>query len=150
VESYCVTIPARELGPAILHKRAGSNYGKLDESSATQLLHRSLGAHARASPTVEWMLALPDGSVWEPAAESGVCARASGGMLAYAWVSVKEPGWVGDDLELVLHVCSAADAEHLAPWWRTLAMPRRYAALCTLESCAAKLRRASRTPLASQ
>lgn len=137
-QSFCAGLPAHSLGPSIAQKRSGSNYGKLNEEEAMRQLERSLRASTGSSPVLARLLALPSPDGWERTAS---CLRSApqDGLRMYAWVSVAEPKWVGDDLSLVVHVCSAADPGHQPAWWRSAAAPRRYAAICTLERCVGSL-----------
>lgn len=136
--SFCVGLPAHSLGPSIAQKRAGSNYGKLDEEAAMRELERSLRTRACLPSLHARVLALPSDGGWE---RTPSCLRSGsqGGLRTYAWVSVDEPRWVGDDLNLVVHVSSAVDAGQQPPWWRLLDAPRRYATICMLEGCVCDL-----------
>jgi hypothetical protein len=143
VQSYAVAIPARRLGPAIAKRKLGSNYGMLDAEAALGLLHDSLRTRTSARPSNALLLGFSDGCSWE---RFGACIATHDerGMLTFAWVSIKEPRYVGDDMDLVVHVCSTADAEGSPPWWRLLALPRRYAAISMLADCERELIAASR------
>lgn len=137
-QSFCVGLAAHALPSSIAQRKPGSNYGKLDEEAAMRELERALRARTCASPLVARLLALPPRDGWERAP---LCLRSAAhdGVRTYVWVSVKDPRWVGDDLDLVVHVCTALDADHATPSWASLTVPRRYAALCVLEACVREL-----------